>query len=657
MSSSRELMLRHASTNEARGLAGRAVRRSAAFVAWFLVFAVAFVAGVSMHLDTTRGRRLVARLTNELVSELLVSDLRIERIDGIGTTRLFVPRAALVDHFGKPVLLAENLDVRFDLLTLLGGIFAGDDVRVTIPDVRAERVVVGLTRDPKTRHLTIETAFDPARPSHGPPGKRIFVKLSRIAVTEASVATNIEGLEQATAKVRDLSAALDVSPDGLVLSLDGRRTTISKLLPHDVETRLRSELRLPGKTHAELDGRVGLAPATGTFEWQGDDFGFGASATELTPEAMRDLVPAWPLVVPLGGKAKAEGRLEAMALRVDATAEKTRISGKGTLRLTPEISSELGLRFEPLDLRVFDASAPETAFVVDANVAVRLTGGLKVDVTADVADSEISGSPIPALKLRGTYAGDELVGTAEVLDPKLRTDVEFRVSSGGRIDFSSTSPGVELASLARYGVAAKGRATLRTRGTLDGERLQATFDGSGAALEAGPARAHALRFRGSVDGPLKRPNELRTELEADGEGLDVAGAAFHEFRVKSGGSLEKQAVSFEGSSGSDATLEASGDLALGKRTTLGSVRLESRRGDAAVAVAAKRVTLEAGAVTVEDLSLRSGGGELSGSITASGMRKVVDLAATNLDVGKVLAALGVSAPEVRGRVDARAHIE
>ena len=163
------------------GSFARVVRSAVSVLALVLVFVLATIAGFVIHLDTNATRRLAARLTNSLVSAELVAELRIERIEVLSAERLVVSRASLLDEFGKPVLVAEQLDVRFGLFALLRGIFGKKEVRVTIPDVRAEKVFVGLTRDEKTGDLTIENAFRPTSP--GPPGgakKPVFVTLSQI---------------------------------------------------------------------------------------------------------------------------------------------------------------------------------------------------------------------------------------------------------------------------------------------------------------------------------------------------------------------------------------------------------------------------------------------------------------------------------------------
>jgi hypothetical protein len=644
--------------SEAWGRFAQIGRRGAAVLALALVFVFAFAAGVVVHLDTRPGRRIVTRLMNDLVSKLLQSELRVERIDVLSPRRLFVPQASLVDRLGRPVLVAEDLDVRFGLFDLLDGILAGDDVHVTIGDVRAERVAFFLTRDPERGGFTVETAFDPV--PTGPPNpnaRDVFVKLPRIVVAEASVATDQPGIERATAKIRRLGAGLDVSPAGVVLSLDTDDASIVRILPRELRGRLRSTLRLPGTTRAELDGRAGQAPVSAKLGWRGAELDLGLDAPKLEPAAMRDLFGVWPVLVPAHASARAIGEPKAMKATTEGTLGESRFTGSGMLVLTPEIRSDLAVHAEKLDLRAFDSGAPETALDVDAKVTIRLADGVEVEGTATVAESDLSGQRVPPLELRGKFAKDGFVGTADVLEPKLATHAEFEISTDGRVAFRTKSADVDLEALGRYGVTAKGRASVRSEGVLENGRLRASFDASLRSASVADLRAETVNVRGTVEGPVKKPNELVVDVVAEAEKVDAAGVTLARVRATSRGLAARQAVTLEGSSHRSAELKASAELALGETPVLNDVRLRSKRGDDSLDAAAQRVSFEGGGLTLSELSVRSAEGGVRGSIGSRAGKRVVDLTFEDLDVGRSLAAVGVASSDFSGRLDGRVHLE
>jgi hypothetical protein len=641
----------------ARGPIVRGIRRVAPALGLALVFTVASAAGLVLHLDTAAGRRLVARFASSLVSGLLVSDLRIERIDVLSSTTLRVSRAALLDGAGRPLMVAEGLEARFGVVEVLRGILGADAVRVRVPDVSVERFSFALLRDRERGGFGIETAFDtvPSGPRSSS-AKPVYVALPRIRVAAASVTTDQPGIEHVTGRVARLAASLDVSPAGLVLVLKSDDATVRNLFARDVRTRLDSELRLPGTTRAVLDARAGTVPVTGTLAWQKKDLEMALRSASLEPEGMQDLFGAWPLIAPLRANARAAGELSAMKATVDGVLGASRISGSGSLELLPEVRSELAVRVEDLDLRSFDVAAPKTALDVDATVTLRYGNELTIETTATFRESAVAGYAVPPLRVHGTYARKGFAGTAAILEPSLATSADFRIDGDGRIEFETKSESVELAALARYGVSATGRAALRSRGVLDSGRIDATFDGLLREASAGGVAAGSARVHGRVEGSLKDPGALSIELVGEGERLSVGAASFGRFRATARGTGARPTVTLEGTS-DDAKLEASAEVELGSRVILRNARLDSSRDGDSVSIAAKRVEVAPGSVVVKDISLRTGSGAMNGSITAHGPRRLVNLTLENLDVGRVASALGFSAPAARGRLDGRVRFE
>jgi hypothetical protein len=572
------------------GVVERSARRALSAIGLVVVFTVAVAISLAIHVNTIPARRLVAKETNMLVSKVLVGDLRIDRIDSISSNRLVVSRAAMLDRLGKPVLVASGLDVRFGLFALLRGIFEGDDVRVTVPDVRAERVAVYLTRDEEKGGVTFETVFDMAASKPGgSKGKPASVALPRIAVRSASVTTNQSGLEETTATVSNLSAAVNVSPAGVFLSVESDDATIAHAFPGKVRGRLRGDLRLPGTTRATLDGKIEEAPISVVVGWRG---------------------PALDVQV----------------------------------------------RAEALDIRWLDRRAPEALVRADADLSLLLEDDLKLDGAIRISDATLLGYPVPAMEVRGTYAGETLTASATVLDPRLETHVDFRISPDEKIEFRAKSADLNLAALARYGVTANGHASVVARGEVERGFIVGRVDASFRSPSVSNVHAEKAVASGRVEGPLDRPESLAVDFVMDGGRLDVAGARLDHFRATTHGSGRQQAVTLDGSSRGYAAFAASANLSLGDAPILSDVSLIARRGDAAIRATAEYVAFDRGLV-IRELDVRSGRGTLSGSIAAREGHNAVELGATNFDLTRALAALGVRAPGVAGRIDAEAHFE
>ena len=643
----------------ARGPALRVVRRAAPAAAYALVFVLTCALGVVLHLRTSAGRRLVARETSALVSSLLVAGLRVERIDVLSPTRLFVSRATLSDRLGQPVLRAEELDVRFGLMTLLGGILSEREVRVALPEVRAKHVAVWLMRDPASGGLTFETAFDTrGAKSPGPPGKPVVVALPHIEVEVASVATNLPGLEQVTARVSRLAAALDVSPAGVVLGMKSNDTRLTKLFARDATGRLDGELRFPGTTRFELTGNVGRVPLVARAGFRGSKLDLAASTTRLEPEAMRELFPAWPLLAPLEASAEAHGEIQALQARVTGSLGAAKLTGSGTLALAPRVESELGVHVEDFDLRALEASAPETALDLDAKVRLALgEGGLEVHATGTLPESKLGSLAVPPLRAEVSYGRNKVTGAARVLEPGLETEVTFQVLPDGKLGFEAQATNLDLKALERYGIPAEGSAAAHARGSLAAGRLSADLDATVSSPRTGPVRADNVVAHAHVEGAVKEPGRLSVSLNANGRNLDAGGVRLASFRTSAHGTLDEQDWLVEGTSSDGGALEAGASVAPRGGPRITDLRVTSRRGGAEATVTAGRVVLEPAGISIEDLALAAGKGGVHGSIAARGGKRSIDLTITDLDVARLLASFGLAGSGVAGRLDGRVRIE
>ena len=317
-----------------------------------------------------------------------------------------------------------------------------------------------------------------------------------------------------------------------------------------------------------------MVPIKATVTWRGTELGFGLSSPELGPAAMSDLFPGWPLIIPLQASATATGSPERLSTQGEGSGGAMRITASGSLVFSPEVVSDFAAHVRGLDLRAFAAGAPVTAFDVDGKVTLRFEGGVSMEATATVAETELSGYRVPALGVRAKYAHEVLTVTATVLDPNLATDIELELAPGGRLEFEAKSEDLKLEALARYGVNAKGRATLRSQGVLVQGRLVATADASLRAVRAGPLGVNAVTLRAQVEGAIEEPRELLVELEGDGTTLEVVGARLDRFRIESKGTGAGQLASFRGSSKRGSKLDASARLDLREELSLSEPRVD-----------------------------------------------------------------------------------
>ncbi|HEY3256789.1 MAG TPA: hypothetical protein VGJ91_22695, partial [Polyangiaceae bacterium] len=252
------------------------------------------------YLHTASGRGFLAKKVSAWVSRELVSQLRIEGIAVLANDRLVISGATLFDAQGRAVLRLHGLSAELDAWTLLANVAFGPTVRIELPKLHAERLEVGLYRA-ETGGVSLSHAFDSRTPSAVPekPGKDLRIHFSRIAIDCLSARTDLAGLAQATAELRALTASFDWSKDSVSLGLATDDVRVQRVLPVDGTARLRAQVKVPGTAEATLDGSIGALPVHASFRQTGHELALTVSSAGLTPEAMRVLVPTWPIHEPV----------------------------------------------------------------------------------------------------------------------------------------------------------------------------------------------------------------------------------------------------------------------------------------------------------------------------------------------------------------------
>ncbi len=273
------------------------------------------------YLHTGSGRGFLAAKVSAWVSRELASELRIERIDVLANDRLVISGATLFDAKGRAVLRVSGVTARLDALTLFTNAVFEPTAHIEFPDLHVERLEIGLFHT-ATGGVSLTDALRSRGPSaaSGKPGKGPRIQLPRIAIELVSVRTDLPGLEQATAELRTLRSGFDWSPELLSLGLASDDVRVLRALPVAGQARLHAQIRVPGTIEATLDGSVGALPIHASFNETGDELALSLSSASLTPEAMRELLPAWPLHLPLSLQVELSGRLPALHARAEAQA-------------------------------------------------------------------------------------------------------------------------------------------------------------------------------------------------------------------------------------------------------------------------------------------------------------------------------------------------
>ena len=644
---------------QALGVTLRRIARRAIVASCVVVFsALLILCGLLVYLHSAPGRRFVVAKVNALVSQELVAELRIERIDELASDRLVVSSATLFDENGRAIVRVHGLSARFDLFTLIGKAVFEPTLQIELPDVRAERLELNLYRT-ESGDVSLTRAFSSRSPSTTPakPGSGPHVHLRRISVERVSVRTDLNGLTQAAAEVHALSANFGFTPDLISIGVRSDALRVSGVLPDAVEAGFQAQVRLPGTTEVTLDGKLGAVPIHASFRHAGDELGLGLSSASLAPDAMRALVPAWPLHVPAAVRVELSGQLSAMHALLEAQVGASRLTASGTVALSPSVKGELALSGRELDAQIFAPNLQHTALGVDGKLEFALEPAIHLDVTTRWAKGDLFGAVLPETVVHAVYAAGKLSGTAACADSALPVSVDFGVSAEGAITLHARAQGLELVALAPYGLRAQGQADFDATAELAQDKLVAALEARIRGLILAPLRAQASVVRAKVQGSTTRVEELALELQAEGTKLAVAGVEFPAWALESHGPLARQAVSVRAGPEAEPTLQASTTLGLEHGVSLGETQLDAALNGVKHRLALKSARIAAQVIELSELRWQIGAGSLAGSAFIGPTRRQAELEVSGLEVEAVLKTLGLDASLAQGRLNARLQFE
>jgi len=636
----------------------RFARRALVAASVVAISALVVVCALLVYLHSASGRRLLAAKVNALVSGELVAELRIERIDVLAADRLVVSGVTLFDARGRAVVRVRGLSAHFNLLALIANAVSRPTLVVEIPEVRAELLEVGLYRT-ESGGVSLTEAFASRNPSTTPtkPGSGPLIHLRKISVERVSAHTDLSGLERTTAEIHALRSSFDWSPELLSVGVRSEDLRVSGALPDPVQARVQAQVRLPGTTEVTLDGSAGVIPIQASFRATGDQLGLSLSSPALAPDAMRTLVPAWPLHVPAAVRVELTGQPTALHAELEAQAGPSRLTATGTVALSPSVKAELAITGRELDARLFAPTLARTALGVDGKLELALEPSVRVEATTRWAKGDLFGVAVPEIDIHAVYAEGTVTGSAASADPALPVSLDFGLSAQGALKFHARVQRLDLVALAPYGVQAQGQVDFDATGELAQEKLLAAFEARLRGLSLSPLRAQTTVVRGKVRGSTARIEQLGLELQAEGEKLAVGTVELPVWALESHGSLARQVVALRAGPEAAPTLQASTTLAFEQGVSLSETQLEAALNGVQHQLALKSARFAAQGLELRELRWQIGAGTLAGSAFIGPSRRQVELELSGLEAETVLKTLGLDAIGVRGRLTARLQFE
>ncbi|MDB4935504.1 MAG: hypothetical protein JWP87_2476 [Labilithrix sp.] len=431
----------------------RAFRILAETLATALVFIVALVAAIVLHLDVPAARRVVADQTSRVVSAALAGDLDIDRIGHLGLRGVSGVRARVVDPEGVEVLSVAGARARFDALDVARAVLAGKrDIVVRVDHVTIDHADVLVDGD-GAGGLRLANAFTPSAAAPGPekgrtnelpaPGApHVRVLIAPFSVAGAWVHGRPPSAPAVDADLRDLSGDAQFGPERTHVAVE-HVAVATRGLPRGLDARgaLRGGLTVPSQAtdkgiaaDAAFEGTIARIPTTANARLDGARLDAFVSAQDASGERVREAFDELSVSEPLALHAEAHGelpRLDAQATLSVGRRGSIQIGASADLRETSHVNATLAARHA--DLSGLLASAPRTDIALDARGAVAIgpSGGLAGDVEVDTLASEVAGERLPPLRVSSTFTSETAHAFARVVDSRVRAELEVDVLAAG----------------------------------------------------------------------------------------------------------------------------------------------------------------------------------------------------------------------------------
>lgn len=601
---------------------------SAAVIA--LVFAVAAVFGVVLHVDLPAGRRIAAATLTRLLSRTFKGDLVIERIERAHWYGVIASDITVTDPRGNVVLRADRLRARANLPELVREALLGAGrLEIGISHVRIERAEVYVIPDPETGVPTIAEAFTPVaaeQPTPSTEPSRDFsVWLPNVELGQTWGRVQFANGPTLEAELGSARGSVHVTNEGTAIDVRRFGVTARGLAGADAVGTADFHLRAPDtRLWTSFDGHFGEVETQALFKFSDDGLALTVELPRAKPDDLRALYEDWPVYRPVRAHVEARGRLPDLDLQATAVIEGSdgappaTVIGEGTLTLSPDVAVSIDAKGQAVDARAFLPDAPATSVNLAARVELwNRNGQAVVDVNGTTMPTSVGGVEVPAIDLTGTYTADVgFAATATLHEPRVPLKVDFTITPEGVIDGTARARGFYLQHsprLRRY-VQARGFVSAEIKARLEEGVLDARVRGDVNDLTTSELALDGGKLVGRIRGSVARPEQLRVDAAVNGTGLRASGYGFEQVEARAEGPVTRPRVALTLQNGTGPDVRASGVLALTGAPGIDELDVSLQREDTRLVASAGRVRWGADRVELTGLQARSAQTTLSGNL-------------------------------------------
>lgn len=629
---------------------------------WSIVFLVSSALGVILHADLPPMRATLGVALNRSLDGNFRGQIRLGHIEHLGARSVTVRTIDVFDEHGRLVLALEGVKLGYRPLLLLESLLGANSEPLTVDHLRVDRSRIVLVTDPENGEWTLATAFSKraAAPSPRRPKRPLVYSLPAVELGEVAILVEHPALGKLEANIHRVQGNAELGGEDTAIAVQrfGVRLVLGEGLALDGTGSLRL-LRngfVAGAFHGFVDGVEVDAAAqldAGTLAVRLD-------VPEARPEQMREVLPEWPLSVPLTAHVTAGGPLEALVLGGVLRARDSSIELGGHLDVKRFPAAQLTLSGHALDARLFWPEAP--AMSLEARAKVLVSGSTSAPVFRVEAETEpvtVAGTELPAAKVSLEIDETSTRGDVRLGDARASVEAHAALMAGNAVEVTLHARQLDLLAWPELQGQARGRGEVEALFRVAQGRLSGNVVGRFDGLASGPVTVGRSRIESTFDGPLAElaRTELRTSLA--GSNVAVGPLKLQSVTATGRGTWKKTRfhADVNASTGARGTLD--GNLELGSGVEVRELDVTWTEPAFSLGAHASVWSPNRGALALDMFRLSGSVGSLSGSLHVAGERLSTTANAERLDTRLLARSFGISGDRFSGFVTGHGelHVE
>ncbi|MGD0530036.1 MAG: hypothetical protein ABSE49_33180, partial [Polyangiaceae bacterium] len=431
-----------------------------------IVFLLAVVGGVLLHMNTPSGRRLALTEVNGLLAPSFKGRVRIDELRHLDLFGISGADVTIEDPTGRPVLVVKGARARVATMEALRSALLGtkDPLTVKLSAFSADTLDVRLDTDEEGQPALADT-FAPKTPAPASPvdpdARGFRLDVASIAWRHAWVHGKMAGAPAIDADIDDFRGSFTYAPDRLEGAISRAKVTARRVVNGaDVSGSLEAAVRDPSDPKAKLD-----AHATWTGVAAGIEHTLNASiandrvdavvdAPTAAPGSIRALWPASPIERPARAHVEAHGPLADIDVAAHAAIGDASLDLSGKVSVADEKSASVSLVARNIDAHELASSAPLTRLGMTAALSARMKadGAVSGQAAVQFRGGKVGGNDVPSASIHASGAlspTKQPSGEATVVvdEPGAPTHVHLRAFPKGAssgIAFELVSKSIDL---------------------------------------------------------------------------------------------------------------------------------------------------------------------------------------------------------------------